>query len=565
MPARSKSNYPTTIPLGAGLLRSISTPVTLRECTSCSISVAESGRFCPSCGAILAESGSDKPLAATAPGSDRSAAAASLVGKTVDGFVIEGVIGGGAFGTVYRGRQQGLDRVVAIKVPTYEIAADPIMSKRFAREARSAARIHHPGVVTIYAVGELTDGRPYLAMQLVEGQPLDSILKDGPVPLERALGIARQIASALSETHAAGVVHRDLKPTNIMWHRDRNGDDRITLVDFGIAVCKLAHGSSDITRLTQNGLIGTPHYMSPEQAHGDNVDARADLYALGCLLFELITAAPPFEGSGFEVLLAHLGRPAPKPSERNPDIPEVVDRLVARLLAKKPDDRAQSADEVVSLIDETLDVLEARRSAPDASKPRPRRKTGKTAHDRPVARPITNSERTRAGTHSGASSARWSARARYLSLGALGALALAGAGFAAYKIVSPDVAASADNNDRGDDTASAPDPNEPVKLLLDDVDARLKVWWRDNSLVAKKPIRFRFEVRNKLGNVIRTDQLIVTLEDPNKHSSGFPAYQGRRNPDTYSARITFPMSGVYNLRVMVPESNATFDFAVRIP
>src|SRR5262245_58538456 len=133
VPARSNSRHPVTIPFGPILLRSISTPVTLRECTNCSISVSESGRFCPSCGATLSESGSDKRLAATAPGSDRSAVAASLVGKTVDGFVIEGVIGGGAFGTVYRGRQQGLDRLVAMKVPTYEIAADPIMSKRFAR------------------------------------------------------------------------------------------------------------------------------------------------------------------------------------------------------------------------------------------------------------------------------------------------------------------------------------------------------------------------------------------------------------------------------------------------
>ena len=152
-------------------------------------------------------------------------------------------------------------------------------------------------------------------MQFVEGEPLDTILADGPLPATRALRIVRAIASALSETHAAGVVHRDLKPSNIMWRRDRNGDDRITLVDFGIAVCK--PGTADATRLTANGLIGTPHYMSPEQAHGEAVDARADLYALGCLLFELVTGAPPFEGSAFEVLLAHLGTARAAPSERD--------------------------------------------------------------------------------------------------------------------------------------------------------------------------------------------------------------------------------------------------------
>src|SRR5205823_94157 len=152
------------------------------------------------------------------------------------------------------------------KVPTHEIAADPIQARRFAREARSAARVHHPGVVAIYAVGELGDGRPYLAMQLVDGEPLDRILEHGPIKAVRALGIARAIASALSETHAVDVVHRDLKPSNIIWRRDRNGDDRIVLVDFGIAVCK--PGTAEATRLTAGGLLGTPHYMSPEQAHG---------------------------------------------------------------------------------------------------------------------------------------------------------------------------------------------------------------------------------------------------------------------------------------------------------
>src|SRR5437868_3253925 len=225
-----------------------------------------------------------------------STPAGSLVGRTIGDFAIEGVIGGGSFGTVYRGRQLGLDRPVAIKVPTYEIAADPVQARRFAREARAAARIVHPGVVAIYAVGELDDGRPYLAMQLIDGAPLDRILDDGPVPALRALCIARDIASALSETHAAGVIHRDLKPTNIMWRRDRNGDDRITLVDFGIALCK--PGSADATRLTSGGLIGTPHYMSPEQAQGEAVDARADIYALGCLLFELLTNTTLYEGSG---------------------------------------------------------------------------------------------------------------------------------------------------------------------------------------------------------------------------------------------------------------------------
>src|SRR5258706_5543668 len=181
----------------------------------------ESGRFCPDCGAeMLAQ----QKAAATL--------AASLVGVTIDEqFAIEEVIGGGAFGTVYRARQLGLDRACAIKVPTHEIAADPVMAKRFAREARSAARVTHPGVVQIFAVGELADGRPYLAMQLVDGKPLDASIEAGTMAPVRALRIARQIASALGETHAAHVVHRDLKPTNIIWQRDPIAHHRIATVD----------------------------------------------------------------------------------------------------------------------------------------------------------------------------------------------------------------------------------------------------------------------------------------------------------------------------------------------
>src|SRR5207245_1350434 len=170
----------------------------------------DSAQFCPECGSSFVCD------AAVATGPVLEAAAASLVGMTIgEQFVVEAVLGGGAFGTVYLGNQRGLDRAVAIKVPTHAIAGDPVMAKRFAREARSAARIHHPGVVAIYAVGELGDGRPYLVMQFVEGEPLDRILADGPIHPTRALRVIRALASALSDTHAADVVHRDLKPTNI--------------------------------------------------------------------------------------------------------------------------------------------------------------------------------------------------------------------------------------------------------------------------------------------------------------------------------------------------------------
>jgi Protein kinase domain len=289
----------------------------------------------------------------------------ALLGLVVDGFAIDSVLGAGGCGTVYRGRQLGLDRPVAIKVPTFDVVDDPVLKKRFVREARAAARVRHPGVVTIYGVGELPDGRPFLAMELLDGVSLAEALDHGPLPVERALALARQIALALAETHAAGVVHRDLKPSNIIWRTDRGGEDHITIVDFGIAAGQ--QGSADATRLTSGGkVIGTPHYMAPEQAQGEHqdIDHRTDLYALGCVLFELITAEVPFDGSGFEVLLAHMARPAPLPSERLPGIPPDVDELVASLLRKRPEQRLGSAEEVVAKIDELLRRGGADRTAP---------------------------------------------------------------------------------------------------------------------------------------------------------------------------------------------------------
>ncbi|HEX4419981.1 MAG TPA: serine/threonine-protein kinase [Kofleriaceae bacterium] len=457
------------------------------------------------------------------PATSRSTPAASLIGTAVGDFEIEGVIGGGSFGTVYRGRQRGLDRPVALKVPTYEIAADPVQAQRFAREARAAARIVHPGVVAIYAVGELSDGRPYLAMQLIDGVPLGKILSNGPLPAVRALGIARHIASALSDTHAAGVVHRDLKPSNIMWRRDRNGDDRITLVDFGIAVCRPGH--ADATRLTTNGLIGTPHYMSPEQAHGDQVDARSDLYALGCLVFELVTGTTPFGGSGFEVLLAHLGRPAPRASERNPDLPAAVDRLIARLLQKAPDDRPASADAVVALIDELVDEL-----------------------TRPIAMPAAGSA-SRPGLAATRPTRRRGSR-RWLAAAVLGAVALSGAGALAYKLYG-----------EGDDAEASEVADKPVSptgellRLVSRDDGELIV----NTLVPQvihtgAAIRAHIEIKTKLGGEFNAKQVVVTIEDPHHHATAQTAQMHSHRSGHYAFFHTFTEPGTYVVRIFPSET-----------
>jgi serine/threonine-protein kinase len=464
----------------------------------------------------------------------RESTGSSLVGSVIDGqFAIEGVLGTGAFGTVYRGTQVGLDRPVALKVPTHEIAADPVMAKRFAREARSAARVQHPGVVAIYAVGELADGRPYLAMQLVDGEPLDKI--GAPIPPRRALRIVRAIASALSETHAADVVHRDLKPSNIIWRLDRNGDDRITLVDFGIAVCR--PGNADATRLTSGGLIGTPHYMSPEQAHGEVVDARADLYALGCVLYELVTGTPPFDGSGFEVLLAHLGRPAPAPSSLVDDTPPCIDRLCAALLEKKPAARPASADAVVAMIDDALAELDGARPAGSSART-PRTRRASTAHTRNELPPGTTAPRTR--------------RTRRWLLGSAAALvALAAAGFGVMHL--EDAQARADASD-------APVAHRR-DIALDDGELLVRIVVPD-PLVAGREVRPHLEIKNKLGQPVTADEVVVTIAD-GKGATGLNA-RPRRKPGHYTLSYTFPAAGHYVLRVFPPSVDSVFELPLDV-
>jgi serine/threonine-protein kinase len=493
----------------------------------------ETGRFCPHCGAELAD-----------------LARASLVGATIDGqFIVESVIGSGAFGSVYRGLQLGLERPVAIKVPTHEIAADPVMVRRFEREARSASRIRHPGVVVIYAVGELGDGRPYLAMELIDGQPLNRILADGPVAPRRALQIARSIASALGETHAAGVVHRDLKPTNIIWRVDRNGDDRITLVDFGIAASK--PGTADATKLTGGGVLGTPHYMSPEQAHGDEVDARADLYALGCVLFELVTASTPFEGSSFEVLLAHLGRPAPLPSERNPHIPPAIDALCRALLAKKRDDRPGSADALVVELDQALRTLDRGTigAASTVKAPRTRTPSAGTVRDLPPGVTVRRAGR------------RW-------VFGASAAIILlAGTGFGALVL-------GRDHGGAKVADATAPEPEDTPNGPTHSGTGRRDVFQDDGELVlhalvpdpivAGREIRPHLEIQNKLGQPVVAPEIVVTIADDKNTAKGLTARPHGDEGGHYSFRYTFPTPGKYIVRVFPPSVDSAFEIPVDV-
>jgi serine/threonine-protein kinase len=385
-------------------------------------------------------------------------------------------------------------------------------------------------------------------MQLIDGEPLDRILETGPVRPVRALRIARQIASALSETHAADVVHRDLKPSNIVWRRDRNGDDRITLVDFGIAVCK--PGNADATRLTAGGLIGTPHYMSPEQAHGELVDARSDLYSLGCVLFELVTGEPPFDGSGFEVLLAHLGRPAPVPSERRPGMPAIVDRVIAGLLAKKPADRCASADALVAQLDDAIDELEGRRTASsiDGALAAEHGRFAAAARARPRAsRPRRRTDST---WLEGPPRPR---RARWLIGVTVGVAALA-AGFTALRLTQSERTAVADDGLQGPSDVDQPARRE---YSADDGSMTMKVT-APAPIIARAETSIRLEIWNKLGQPIEEKQVVVTVEDPKGVARGFTATP-RRQAGTFGFRYKFPLPGSYLVRVFPPTGDARLE------
>ncbi len=511
---------------------------TVRVCATCAAEADETARFCPECGGGL----SDPAVVATSAPRSADSIGAEISGQ----FEIEAELGGGAFAKVYRGRQRGLDRRVALKIPTHEIAADPIMAKRFAREARSAARVDHPSVVAIYAVGELDDGRPYIAMQLVDGRPLGTILADGPLDPARALGITRQIASALSETHAAEVVHRDLKPSNIIWKRDRNGDDRIVIVDFGIAVCK--PGNPDATRLTSGNLIGTPHYMSPEQAHGEQVDARADLYAVGCILFELVTGETPFEGSGVEVMLAHLGKPAPKPSDRNKTVPRAIDRVVGLLLAKKAEDRPASADELVALIDDARAELDGLRP-PRTTTPRLKRATISTHLDLPETSPRVRRRRR-----------RW-----LWPIAAI--IALAGTAVGAFVLgrdkPGADGAALADEPE--DSPTSPVDPNGPNRreIVRDDGEIVMRALVPD-PIAARHDIGVHLVLANKLGQPVAADSIVVTIEDPRGETRGITARPHGHDAGHFGFHHVFPSAGHYVVRVFPPSVDSAFEIDLDI-
>ncbi len=333
------------------------------NCPRCAVPCDEGHRFCFACGAELA-------------GAQVQAHEDPLIGRTLPGgYRVTHLVGVGGMGRVYCAEQVALGRTVAVKVVHPNLADEEVTAARFLNEARAASRLSHPHSVAIFDFGRTDDGRPYIVMEYLRGRDLARIVHDeGLLPLARTVDVLRQTLAALEEAHALGVVHRDLKPDNIVLEPLRSGLDFVKVVDFGLA--KILEGdASSKTKgaLTRPGLVcGTPEYMSPEQSRGDPLDGRSDLYSVGVILFELLSGRIPFVAdSATKTLLMHLTEPAPDPRSVAPDrgIPAPFAQLTLRALEKSCDERFQGAREFADALDRALHESEGRRPMEGSIRP----------------------------------------------------------------------------------------------------------------------------------------------------------------------------------------------------
>ncbi len=304
-------------------------------CTRCKREIAE-GLFCPFCGAAAPQAGSE-------PNDP-------FVGQTVaEKYFVHQLLGRGGMGQVYKATHLTLDRPVVLKILDRSLLADPSIVQRFHREARAASRLNHPNSISVIDFGQAADGVLFIAMEYLPGRSLARVIaEEFPLEPARIVKIGSQILAALTEAHALGILHRDLKPENVMVESRRDEADFVKVLDFGIA--KLNEpGEAGGPRLTQAGMVcGTPGYMSPEQARGEEVDARGDLYSVGVILYELVTGKLPFEAETPIALVSKVLVELPTPaSVRRPDltIPPDLEALIMRALSPDKTGRPASAEE----------------------------------------------------------------------------------------------------------------------------------------------------------------------------------------------------------------------------
>src|SRR2546425_9328159 len=349
-------------------------------CTQCGQVVPESASKCAACGAILAGDGATMTGIGpgshpTRPGGDRTLttggppsgstgryagapssriAPGTLLGRR---YEILALLGEGGMGTVYKARDLELGRLVALKAIRPEMASRPEILERFKREILLASQVTHKNVLRIHDFGEAGDVR-FISMNYVEGLNLKALLeKEGPLPLDRGLALARQVGEALQAAHDAGIVHRDLKPQNVLVDEDGTA----YIADFGISR-SLAEGGT----MTETGaVLGTVDYMSPEQARGETPDHRGDIYSFGVMLYEMFTGALPFRASNaLSVMMKRLHEDAPAMRQARPELPAWLSAVVARALRRRPEDRYQSARELLRDLEPQRASRSSRRFAP---------------------------------------------------------------------------------------------------------------------------------------------------------------------------------------------------------
>ena len=285
-------------------------------------------------------------------------------GARVAGYVLERLVGVGGMAAVYQARDERLGRVVALKL----LAGDEGVRMRFVREARAVAAVDHPNIIPVYAAGE-ADGMQFIAMRFVAGDTLQGIIRaSGSLSPRRAAAFISPVASALDAAHAAGLVHRDVKPGNVLVDSRRGGPEHAYLTDFGIARAMLSAGT-----LTVAGqFLGTPDYAAPEQVNGQPVDGRADQYALACVAFEVLSGSVPFKREmPIAVLYAHLSTPPPRLTSVRPDLPPAVDDVLVRAMAKDPGERYPTCADFADALREALglDPYDPSRAAPTPTLP----------------------------------------------------------------------------------------------------------------------------------------------------------------------------------------------------
>jgi len=274
-----------------------------------------------------------------------------LIGARIGHYIIQEPLGQGGMARVYKGYQEHLDRIVAIKVLPSYYAADPNFVSRFKREAQAMARLSHPGIVTVHDAGE-QDGRLYIVMAYMSGGTLKSRM-DHQMELAEVLPVVRQVADALQYAHQRSIIHRDVKPVNVLL----DGDGRAVLSDFGIA--KVMESAEH--HLTRPGAgVGTPEYMSPEQCRGGSVDARCDIYALGVMIYEMMSGRTPFQSDNYTALAhAHIYEPVPPPTLFNPRISLAVQAVILRALAKEPGQRFRQATDLAAALEHAANSSQA--------------------------------------------------------------------------------------------------------------------------------------------------------------------------------------------------------------